>query len=209
LLAEQARYRDLVPGIPDEAFIRPEAGPEVMTRQEVRSVLLGKIGGLLQPGDSVWDIGAGLGTVSVEIAVLRPAVEVVAVEREPARAAFLRQNRERFGAYNVRVVEGEAPAVLEAEVQRPSLAFIGGSGACLRHLLDLVAERLREGGRLLANFVTLENLAETVQRLGEWSWPHSVTEVHVARSDSLGPHTGLRPLRGVFLVRADRPGANR
>src|SRR5262249_37076277 len=105
--AEIERNRALAPGVPDEAFFRPEAAAEVMTRQEVRAVVLAKLLSHTNAGDTLWDIGAGLGTIAVEVAVLRPAVEVVAVERDPTRAGFLRTNRERFGAYNVRVVEGE------------------------------------------------------------------------------------------------------
>jgi precorrin-6Y C5,15-methyltransferase (decarboxylating) len=203
--ADVDRNRALVPGVPDEVFARPEGGPEVMTRQEVRSVVLGK---LLRPtaaGDTVWDVGAGLGTVSVEMAVLWPHAEVVAVERDPARTALLRENRDRFGAYNVRVVEGCAPEALHAETERPRLVFLGGSGGHLTEILDLVAGRLHDGGRLVAAFVTLEHLAAALQRVRGWGWPTEVTEVHVARGDTLAGLTGLRPHRGVFLVRADRP----
>jgi precorrin-6Y C5,15-methyltransferase (decarboxylating) len=203
---EFERNRALVPGVPDEAFARPESGPEVMTRQEVRSVVLGKLLGPTQPRDTVWDIGAGLGTVSVEVAVLRPHIEVVAVERDPARAAFLKRNRERFGAYNIRVVEGTAPEALAAESERPSLVFIGGSGDRLSAILDLAAERMRDGGRLVAAFVTLEHLQAALERLRGGGWRPDITEVHVARSDALAGLTGLKPHRGVFLVSADKPG---
>ena len=178
-----------------------------MTRQEVRSILLGKLGSA-KPGDTVWDIGAGLGTVSVEMAVLRPEVEVVAVECDPVRAAFIQQNREQFGAYNMRITQGNAPAALAAEVERPRTVFIGGSGPHLTAVLDFVAERLCPGGRLLANFVTLEHLTLMLQRLREYHWPSDVTEIRVARSDDLAGLTGLRPHRGVFLVRADKPEAS-
>jgi precorrin-6Y C5,15-methyltransferase (decarboxylating) len=203
---DEAHHRGLVPGVPDEAFVRPEAGPEVMTRQEVRAVVLAR---LLRPtaeADTAWDVGAGLGTVSVEVAVLRPHVEVVAVERDSARAAFLMRNRERFGAYNVRVVEGTAPEALAAETEKPSLVFLGGSGGRLPAILDLVAERMRDGGRLVAAFVTLEHLQTALERLRGRGWRPDVTEVHVARSDALAGLTGLKPHRGVFLVSADKPG---
>ncbi len=197
--------RALAPGIPDKEFARPEMAPEVMTRQEVRAVVLAKLLQHTPGGDTVWDIGAGLGTVAVEIAVLRPEVEVLAVEQEPQRVAFLRTNRERFGAYNIRVVEGEAPQALQFEAERPRLVFIGGSGGRLSELLSFVGKRILEGGRLVATFVTLEHLALAVQHFRLQGWPFEVTEVHVSRSDTLAGLTGLRPQRGVFIVQADRP----
>jgi precorrin-6Y C5,15-methyltransferase (decarboxylating) len=200
-------YRSLVPGVPDNAFARPELGPEVMTRQEVRAVVLAKLLTPIAQADTVWDVGAGLGTVSIEVAVLRPDVEVVAVERDPARLALLRENRDRFGAYNIRVVEGSAPEALHGEAERPRRVFVGGSGGRLSEILDLVAERLQERGRLVAAFVTLEHLATALDRVKGWGWPREVTEVHVARSDGLAGLTGLKPHRGVFILRADRPAS--
>jgi precorrin-6Y C5,15-methyltransferase (decarboxylating) len=203
--AELEYLRSLVPGIPDEAFARPEAGAEVMTRQEVRAVVLAKLLLHTPRGCTVWDIGAGLGTVAVEVAVLRPEVEVVAVERDAARVGLLRANRERFGTYNVRVVEGVAPDVLVPEREPPRLVFLGGSGGRLAELLSFLVERLAEAGRLVASFVTLENLGLALAHFQRLGWPFEVAEVHVARSDPLAGLTGLRPQRGVFILRADRP----
>jgi len=202
--ADVTRHRALVPGVPDRAFARPP-DDNVMTKQEVRSILLGKIAGVLHPGDTVWDIGAGLGTVAIEIAVLRPDVEVIAVERDPVRAGFLRTNRERFDAYNIRVVEGTAPAVLEREKDSPRLVFLGGSGNHLPAILADIEQRLRAGGRLLANFVTLEHFASAFSRFAGKGWQTEVTEVNIARSDALGGQTGLKPLRGVFVLCAEKP----
>jgi precorrin-6Y C5,15-methyltransferase (decarboxylating) len=199
-LAEVARRRGLVPGAPDEEFLRPADGPEVMTRREVRAALLGKLAAVLGPGDIAWDIGAGLGTVSVELAVLRPGSEIIAVERDTSRAELLRQNRERFGSYNVRVLHGEAPGVLHGESGQPRAIFLGGSGGRLEDILDYGASRLSAGGVLLAALVTLEHLTQMLQRVKTWGWPLEVTELQVARSDQLGGLTGLKPLRGVFLI---------
>jgi precorrin-6Y C5,15-methyltransferase (decarboxylating) len=201
-----ASNRALVPGVPDEAFARPADGPEMMTRQEVRSVVVGKLCRPVPVGATMWDLGAGLGTVAVEMAVLRPYLEVLAVERDPARAALLRQNRARFDAYNIQVLDGTAPEVLTGTAHRPVLVFLGGSGDRLPAILDLIHDRLTPGGRVVATFVVLENLACMLQRLSEWGWPYEITEVHVARSDPLAGHTGLKPQRGVFVVSADKPG---
>ena len=207
--AEVTHYRSLVPGVGDEAFVRPAEGPEVMTRQEVRSVVVGKLLGEMQPGDTIWDIGAGLGTVGIECAVLRPQVEVVAVERDPARLELLRQNRLRFGAYNIRVLAGSAPEALLREHQPPCRVFLGGSGGKLAEILDVAAERIAPSGRLVAAFVTLEHLAFALEKLREWQWPSEVTEINVSRSSPLAGLTGLKPQRGVFLVSADKPGSSR
>jgi precorrin-6Y C5,15-methyltransferase (decarboxylating) len=206
LWLEVAPRRALVPGAPDEAFARPTEKPEVMTRQEVRSVILGKLLGYLDPGDLLWDIGSGLGTIAVECAVLKPHVEVVAVERDPARLELLRENRRRFGAYNMRVLPGTAPEILKGEVEPPRRIFLGGSGGHLPALLDLIRERLAGGGRLVASFVTLEHLTEALDAIRRWHWPVEITELHVSRSDPLAGLTGLRPQRGVFLLGADKPG---
>jgi precorrin-6B C5,15-methyltransferase / cobalt-precorrin-6B C5,C15-methyltransferase len=203
--SDVARRRALVPGIPDHAFARPEGEAEVMTRQEVRSVVLGKLLGPTEPGDICWDVGAGLGTVSVELAVLRPHLEVVAVERDPQRRGYLQQNRERFGAYNIRVVEGAAPEAVVEESLRPRLVFLGGSGGRLAALLELVADRLIDGGVVVANFVTLEHLTLMLQRVQSWAWPFEVLDINVARSEPLAGLTGLKPQRGVYLVRAEKP----
>jgi precorrin-6Y C5,15-methyltransferase (decarboxylating) len=204
--AKARLLRELVPGVPDAAFARPADGPEVMTRQEVRSIAVGKLLGEVGPCDTFWDIGAGLGTVSVEVAVLRPQLEVLAVERDPRRLEYLRQNRGRFNAYNIRIVEGTAPEVLASEPEEPRYVFLGGSGGRLEGILDLVAQRLGMEGRLVATFVTLEHLGLALGRLRAWGWPFEVVEIGVSRSDSLAGLTGLKPQRGVFLVRADKPG---
>jgi precorrin-6Y C5,15-methyltransferase (decarboxylating) len=202
---EVERYRALVPGVPDKAFARAD-DDTMMTRQEVRAVLLGKMAGALQAGSTVWDIGAGIGTVSVEIAVLRRDVEVIAVEVDPARSGFLRTNRERFDAWNIRLIDGTAPQALVGLTDSPRLVFVGGSGGHLSPILDQVESRLQVGGRLLANFVTLENLATTWERFRARGWRCEVTEIQVARSDVLGGQTGLKPQRGVFIFSADKPG---
>ncbi len=199
------RNRAMAPGVPNNVFDRA-AHDENFTRQEVRAVLLTKMAGLLRPGDTVWDIGAGLGTVSVEIAILRPEVEVISVEQDPDRARYLRRNRELFDAYNIRIIEGTAPTALAQEFASPRLVFLGGSGRYLMRILDEVEQKLCAGGRFLANFVTLENLANAMQRFRAKGWTANITEVRIAHSDSLGMHTSLRPERTVYLFAADKPG---
>jgi precorrin-6B C5,15-methyltransferase / cobalt-precorrin-6B C5,C15-methyltransferase len=198
--------RALAPGIPDDAFCRPEAEPGMLTRQEVRAVLVSKIP-CLEAGAVVWEIGAGVGAVTVEMALARPQVEVLALERAPHRFPYLEENLARFQTYNVRAFLKEAPEGLApfAPEPPPSLVFVGGSGGRLRQILAYSAEALRPGGKVLADFVTLENLAMTLEDLRRRGWPTRVTEVRVARSETLAGLTTLKPLRGVFLVEGSKP----
>ena len=98
---------------------------------DVRAVVLRRFLGL--PAGPVWDVGAGLGGVSVELALADRGREVVAAERSSEQLGFLRENRERFGAHNLRIVAGEAPDCLRDEEDAPVGFFIGGTGGWPTH----------------------------------------------------------------------------
>ncbi len=203
---ELERLRSLAPGIPDDEFIRPDTGPVLMTHQEVRSVTLAKLAPGRVPGGTIWDIGAGIGTISVESALLNPAANVLAVERSNHEFALLARNRERFGAYNVQPTLGESPAALSGEIAQPHSVFIGGSGSQLAATLELIRDRLEPHGRLVANFVTIENLALCLSGCDRWRWPRQVVQIAVARSDRLADLTGLRPERPVWVLATEKSG---
>ena len=122
LLVEHAVHPERrTPGLPDEAFIRGEVP---MTKQEVRAAALAKLA--VRPADTLWDVGAGTGSVSVELALAAPQGHVYAVECEPDACALIRRNREKFAAWNLSLIEGRAPAALEA-LPAPDAVFIGGT----------------------------------------------------------------------------------
>ena len=124
-----------VPGFPDEAFHRGEVP---MTKQEVRAAALAKLA--VQPGDTLWDVGAGTGSVSVELALAAPRGHVYAVECDPEACGLIRQNRERFHACNLTLVEGRAPAAL-ADLPAPDAVFIGGTKGGMEAVVDTVLAR--------------------------------------------------------------------
>ena len=142
--------------------------------------------------------------MAVGLARAFPGREVVAAERSPEQAAYLRTNRLRFGAYNMRVVEGTAPDCLAGEPD-PAGIFLGGSGGHLDALLDSFSDRLKTGGVLVANFVGLENLCRSLDRLRRAGWPHELAQVQVSTGQDLAGLTALKPLRPVWIVRAVRP----
>jgi precorrin-6Y C5,15-methyltransferase (decarboxylating) len=190
-----------LPGLPDAEFARPDTGAVLLTHADVRVVTLSRFRDL--PAGPIWDIGAGLGGVAVELARAFPGREVVAVERSEVQSSFLETNRERFAAYNLRVVAGEAPEALEGEAA-PAAVFLGGSGGRLDPILDLALARLVARGRLVANFVGLENLSRCLDRLRQADWRPEVTQVQISHGQRLAGLTALNPLRPVWVVAASR-----
>jgi len=138
----------------------PEKG--LITKQEARALSLARM--RLAPHDIVWDIGAASGSVGLEAARLAPFGHVWAIEKNAADAAHARANAQRLRASNHTLVEGRAPEHL-AGWPDPDAVFIGGSGGELPQLIALALVRLKPGGRLVMNFVTLENLATATTAL--------------------------------------------
>ncbi|GAC1471230.1 MAG: bifunctional cobalt-precorrin-7 (C(5))-methyltransferase/cobalt-precorrin-6B (C(15))-methyltransferase [Isosphaeraceae bacterium] len=186
----------------DDGFAQPESGPILLTNPDVRSLVARRFRGLRS--GPVWDIGAGLGGVAVELARAYPNSEIVAVERSPRELEFLKTNRLRFEVYNLRVREGEAPGCLREEPP-PAGVFLGGSGGQLDEILDLVIERLLPGGRFVGNFVGLENLVRVLERLKTTGWPVALHEVQISDGRPLGGLTTFVPQRPVWMVRSDHP----
>jgi precorrin-6Y C5,15-methyltransferase (decarboxylating) len=190
---------------PDSAFAGPESGPILLTHEEIRAITLTRFRGL--PDGPVWDVGAGLGGVSVDLARTFPEREVVAFERSDSQFSYLVKNRIRFSAFNIRAVHGEAPGCMASEA-RPAAVFLGGSGGRLDAILDLVFDRLIVGGVLVANFVGLENLARFSERVRSAGWPMGLSQVQVSHGRPLGGLTALEPLRPIWIVRAMVPPGN-
>ncbi len=195
---------DRPPGIADEEFSAPQDGPRLLTHAEIRAVTLSRFRDL--PDGPIWDVGAGLGGMSVELARAFPGREVVAIERDPTQLDYLRANRLRLGAFNLRILAGEAPEGLTGEPP-PSGIFVGGSSGRLGAILDLAVGRLVQGGVLVANFVGLEHLTTCLERLRAEGWPSEVAQVQVSQGRLLGNLTTFVPLRPVWIVRGVHPGS--
>ncbi len=149
-------------GLDDLDYLQraPEKG--LITKQEARALSLAKLA--LKPDAIVWDIGAGSGSMGIEAARLAPFGHVWAIEKNADDAANARANAQRFRLVNYTLSEGKAPDGL-ADWPDPDAVFIGGSGGELAALIRLILARLRPHGRLVMNFVTLENLATAIDTL--------------------------------------------
>ena len=173
-------------GLPDGLFARgggPDGRVVPMTKSEVRAVALSR---LELTADAVcWDIGAGTGSVAVEMALFARRGRVYAVERNPAALELLRENRARFHVSNLEVIPGSAPEACRA-LPAPTHAFIGGSAGNLREIVSLLLEK-NPAVRIVAAAVTLETAAELAALMGEFGSAQAVA-LSAARSRAAGPY---------------------
>lgn len=159
----------------------------LVTKAEVRAVALGKLA--LPETGVVWDVGAGSGSVAIEIAALAPSLRVLAIEQRTDDAARIAENAARHSV-TVEVVCGEAPEAL-VDLPDPDRVFVGGGGPAV---IDAALGRLRPGGRVVATFAALDRAAEAWRRLGH------LVEVSVARGAPLTDGVRLRSENPVFVV---------
>jgi len=188
-------------GLEDLEYIQrtPEKG--LITKQEARAVSLAKL--RLAADAMVWDIGAGAGSVGLEAACLAPLGHVWAIEKNAGDAANARANAARFRITNYTLVEGRAPAHLDTWPD-PDAVFIGGSGGELDELIRLILGRLKPPGRLVMNFVTIENLATATAALSAVGATWDVVQLQASRSQPILDMHRLAAQNPVWIVTAHR-----
>lgn len=198
--AASSRWPYASSGIPDELFIR---GDVPMTKQEVRAVALAKL--RLTATDTVWDVGAGTGSVSIEAALVARAGSVWAVERNAAGVRLIRENADAFGCGNVHAVPGVAPDAL-AKLPVPDAVFVGGSAGELPSIVEAALEKNSQV-RLCVPCVTVETLTEACALLsGSRFKGFEACQVSAARAEAVGSHHLMRAQNPVFLVSARGAG---
>ena len=177
------------PGLPDEAF---ERGDVPMTKQEVRAAVLAKLA--VHPEDILWDVGAGTGSVSVELALAAPRGRVYAVECRPEGCALIKANREKFRTRNLVLVEGLAPAAL-SDLPAPDAVFIGGSKGSLAAIVDAALDK-NPDARICVSAIALETLSAAVAALTAKGRTVQVSQIAVSRAKAVG---------GLHLMMAQNP----
>ena len=184
-------------GIPDEEFYRRGPKGGLITKLEVRAVSLAKM--RLAVDSVVWDIGAGSGAVSIEASFLARKGRIFAIEKNTEDVAIIRKNLQRLGVSNVKVIQALAPDGL-GDLPNPTAVFIGGSGGRMEAILDIACHRLKPGGRIVINAVTLESMNTAVGGLKARGFTTEVTLINIARSKAIANLTRLEALNPVFVV---------
>jgi precorrin-6Y C5,15-methyltransferase (decarboxylating) len=184
-------------GIPDRYFFSFRDRPGLMTKREVRMLILGELA--LQPHQTIWDIGAGTGSVSIEIARLFPTSDIYAIEKSAAGIALIEQNCQRFQVSNVVSIYGSAPKILY-RLAVPQRIFIGGSGGSVKEILSLCSSYIAPGGVIVLAIATLENLTHVLSWAQTSGWNYQLLQVNLSRSVPIANLTRFSPLNPVHLV---------
>ncbi len=201
LIRDKAR-REMISGIADEAFVR---GKVPMTKSEVRAVILSKLA--VQETDIVYDIGAGTGSVSVELAAAAQRGRVYAIEYKEEALALIEENKKRFGCANLEVVKGMAPEAMEA-LPPADAVFIGGTKGNLFPVLEKTINT-RQPVRIVVSAVTVETLSEVFEdfeRLGIALI--DACQIAVTRLEKVGHYHMMKAQNPVFLITGQYGGQN-
>jgi precorrin-6Y C5,15-methyltransferase (decarboxylating) len=190
-------------GNPDEVFLQTKPKKGLLTPSEVRSMALAEMD--LGPTSTVWDIGAGSGSVAIEAAQLASAGTTYAIEMDADDYGLIKENAERFGVANLVAVHGRAPEAFNG-LPAPDSVFLGGSGREISQLCDLAYERLRPRGRLVANVGSIENLAEVHAVLHRRVPDVKVWMINVARGTYQLERVRFDALNPTFLLSIVKPG---
>ena len=202
MLAEPAdRAGDITPGIEDGAFLRGEVP---MTKQDVRAAILGHL--QVRRTDTVWDVGAGTGSVSVEMAMKACEGKVFAVERGEEGCALIQKNKEKFGVWNLTVVPGTAPEAL-ADLPGPDKVFIGGSSG---NLAEIIRTALRKNpeARLCVSAIVLETMQEAISALTGEGMEVNIVQVYVNTARKVGKKHMMMAGNPIYIITGQKEAAD-
>ncbi len=197
ILNEDANgFAPTVHGLSDDLFLRSKVP---MTKQEVRSVSMSKL--MPKATDLIYDIGAGTGSCSVELALIARAGKVWAFERNPVAVELLGKNKELFGLNNLEIIAGEALENIRT-MPAPDCVFVGGSGGDLCQMLDVIYSK-NPACRIVINAITVETLSEVAAYYKEHpDYSLEIVNVFVARSKHLGSYNLMMAQNPVYVMTA-------
>ena len=194
-------WKHNTPGIPDEFFERLEEVP--ITKEEVRVVQISKA--RLSPGQTVYDIGCGSGSVSIEAALqIKPSGKVYSIDFDPKAIELTKKNLAKFGISNVTVISGNATEKI-VELPVADTIFIGGSGGDTRDILKLCEGKLKSGGRIVIGTILVETLFAVLDVIGKLKFSDiDVTQITVSKSRKTSMGTMMLARNPVTIISATK-----
>jgi len=193
IVDRKAQVLSRLPGLPDRAYHHDGQ----LTKREVRAVTLSALAPT--PGELLWDVGAGCGSISIEWMRTDPRCRAISIEK--SRMTYIADNANSLGVPNLQIIAGTAPAALQ-DLPPPDAIFIGG-GATAEGMFETCWEALRSGGRLVANVVTIEG----EQQLFKWQQQvgGSLSRIAIQRAESIGSFLGWKAMAPVTQWIAFKP----
>ena len=182
-------------GLPDSAFRHDGQ----LTKRDVRAITLARLAPV--PGELLWDVGAGSGSIGIEWMRAHPSCRALAVEADAGRQLLIEHNRDTLGVPGLQLIRGSAPHALHG-LERPDAIFIGG-GVTREGVLDTCWAALKPGGRLVANAVTLQS--EMTLMAWREQYGGELTRIHIAQAQPLGDFDTWRQALPITLLDVVKP----
>jgi len=188
------------PGIPDDAFERSENVP--ITKEEVRVIQISKA--RLCPGYTVYDIGCGSGSISIEAAIQIESGKVIAIDYDPNAIELTKKNIEKFGLTNISVILGNAKEKIP-ELDLADAIFIGGTGGDTEEIVKLSQNKLKPGGRIVIGIILIETLYSVLQTLEKLQFDSvDITQVTISKSRKTSTGTMMLARNPVTIISATK-----
>jgi len=189
------------PGIPDEFFERTEKVP--ITKEEVRAIQISKA--RLKPGQIVYDIGCGSGSISIEAAFqIESSGKVFAIDHDPNAIELTKKNMEKFSVSNISVIYGNAKEKI-LELEKADTIFIGGTGGDTKEIVELSENKLRSGGRIVIGIILIETLYSVLQVLEKLQFESiDITQVTISKSRKTTTGTMMLARNPVTIISATK-----
>ncbi len=186
-------------GLSEKSFKTFRDRPGLITKKEIRLLVLGELA--LQPKQIVWDIGAGTGSVSIEIARLCTNSQIYAVEKTAMGISLIEENCQNLKINNITPIYGNAENILQ-QLPSPDRIFIGGSSGNLVAILNICQQKITTKGRLVMALATIENCHQAIDWFKQNNWHYSLLQVQISRSTPVATLTRFTPLNPVTIIMA-------
>ena len=188
------------PGIPDDAFERSENVP--ITKEEVRVIQISKA--RLCPGYTVYDIGCGSGSISIEAAIQVESGKVIAIDYDANAIELTKKNIEKFGLTNISVIFGNAKEKI-SELDLADAIFVGGTGGDTEEIVNLCQDKLKSGGRIVVGIILIETLYSVLQVLEKLQFDSvDITQVTISKSRKTSKGTMMLARNPVTIISATK-----
>ncbi len=189
------------PGIPDDLFERTEKVP--ITKEEVRVIQLSKA--RLTPGQTIFDIGCGSGSITIEAAIqVENSGKVIAIDYDSNAIELTKKNIEKFGVSNVSVIFGNAKDKI-SELGTADVIFIGGTGGDTKEIVELCQDKLKSGGRIVIGIILIETLYSVLDILDKLQFDSvDITQVTISKSKKTTKGTMMLARNPVTIISATK-----